>query len=80
MAPRVDMAASIGETPLTIGWIENMIVKQQQDTMATLVDWSAETIGVGQGFCAYIFRVRLVWSETGKRNCSLPSSVIVKVR
>jgi hypothetical protein len=80
MAPRVDMAATLGETPLTIGWIEDIIVKQQQDTVATLVDWSAEIIGVGQGFASHVFRVRLVWSQTGKKDCSLPSSVIVKVR
>jgi hypothetical protein len=81
MASRVDMAATLGETPLTIGWIEKMIVKEQQaDTVATLVDWSTEIIGVGQGYAAHIYRVRLVWSETGKESCSLPSSVVVKVQ
>uniref|UniRef100_A0A914WE01 CHK kinase-like domain-containing protein n=1 Tax=Plectus sambesii TaxID=2011161 RepID=A0A914WE01_9BILA len=78
MAPHFDASATLSGTSLTIGWIEQ-VLKNVNEGEPTLIDWSAETIGVGQGFCSDIFRVKLTWQGDDAKCHNLPASVVVKV-
>jgi hypothetical protein len=80
MDPHFDSTATLSGTPLTIGWIEEIVKKSTQEGEHRLVDWSAETIGVRQGFCSHIFRVHLTWDKDSDNGHHLPRSVVVKVR
>uniref|UniRef100_A0A914XLQ0 CHK kinase-like domain-containing protein n=1 Tax=Plectus sambesii TaxID=2011161 RepID=A0A914XLQ0_9BILA len=77
-APRFDTSVTLAGTSLTIGWIEQ-VLKNVNGSKSTLIDWSADIIGVGQGFCSHIFRVKLTWQGDDTDNHNLPASVIVKV-
>jgi hypothetical protein len=79
MAPHFDSTATLSGTPLTIGWIEGVLKNSANGFEPKLVDWSAEKIGVGQGFCSNIFRVKLTWDGDDANGHNLPTSVVVKV-
>uniref|UniRef100_A0A914WDH0 CHK kinase-like domain-containing protein n=1 Tax=Plectus sambesii TaxID=2011161 RepID=A0A914WDH0_9BILA len=78
MAPHFDSSATLSGTSLTIGCIEE-VLKNVNGSQQTLISWSAEKIGVGQGFCSHIFRVKLTWQHDDTDGHKLPASVIVKV-
>uniref|UniRef100_A0A914XIS0 Uncharacterized protein n=1 Tax=Plectus sambesii TaxID=2011161 RepID=A0A914XIS0_9BILA len=79
MAPHFDSSAALSGTSLTIGCIEE-VLKNVNGSQQTLIDWSAKTIGVGQGFCSHIFRVKLTWQgDDDTDDHRLPASVVVKV-
>ena len=73
------------ETHLDIDWIEGSLKATfDAESETKLVDFSAELIGIDQGYNSHIYRLHLVWQASADSSeedtkSSLPRSLVAKV-
>ncbi len=63
-------------TPLTIDWLADVLTSVGK-CEATVNSFSAQQIGIGQGFLSKIIQVKLEWNSSNGHQ--LPTKVVVKV-